>query len=173
MKQRTLAADAMLRRSSSIAFVLAAVGLAVLLPGPAWAASGPLPASGTFRETSVTVDSARVADGNTILVVTVSGITSGTIDGPFTETDTVVIHADGSVTLAGMGTQSGTLGTCGSGSAPYVTQAQGTLTARSGRFQSIDQAASTSTPLNAYTVDSFTVNEVTGEGTYTGTYHCT
>ena len=84
MKQSILAAGAMVRRSSwkSIPVALAAAGLAVLLPGPAWAASGPLPASGTFRETSVTVDSARVADGNTILVVTVSGITTGTIEGP-------------------------------------------------------------------------------------------
>jgi hypothetical protein len=157
----------------AIPVALTVTGLAVVLPGPARAASGPLPASGTFLETSTTVDSARVAGGNTILVVTVSGITSGTIDGPFTETDTVVIHPDGSVTLTGVGTQSGTLGTCGTGSAPYVTQAQGTLAARSGHFQSIDQATSTSTPLNAYTVDSFTVNTVTGEGTYSGTYHCT
>jgi hypothetical protein len=156
-----------------IPVALAAAGLAVLLPGTALAASGPLPASGTFLETSHTVDSVSVADGNTILVVTVSGITTGTIDGPFTETDTVVIHPDGSVTLEGMGTQSGTLGTCGTGNAPYVTQAQGTLSARSGHFQSIDQAAGTSTPMNAYTVDSFTVNAVTGEGTYAGTYHCT
>ena len=58
----------------TIAALAAAGGLAILLPGPAWAASGPQPASGTFRETSVTVDSERVADGNTILVVTVSGI---------------------------------------------------------------------------------------------------
>ena len=74
---------------------------------------------------------------------------------------------------AGMGTQSGTLGTCGTGSAPYVTEAQGTLSARTGRLQTIDQPASTSTPLMAHTVDSFTVNAVTGEGTYAGTYHCT
>jgi hypothetical protein len=157
----------------TIAALAAAGGLAILLPGPAWAASGPQPASGTFRETSVTVDSESVADGNTILVVTVSGITTGTFDGPFIETDTLVIHPGGSVTLAGMGTQSGTLGTCGTGSAPYVTEAQGTLSARTGRLQTIDKPASTSTPLMAHTVDSFTVNAVTGEGTYAGTYHCT
>lgn len=151
----------------------AAGGLAILLPAPAMAASGPQPASGTFLETSATVDSVQVADGNTIVVVTVSGITTGTFDGPFTETDTVVIHPEGTVTLAGHGMQSGQLGTCGTGSAAYVTQAQGNLSARSGRFQTTDQAASTSTPLMAYTVDSFTVNAVTGEGTYTGTYHCT
>jgi len=155
-----------------ISALVAAGGLAVLLPAPAMAATGPQAASGTFLETSHTVDSVSVAGGNTIVVVTVSGITAGTIDGPFTETDRVVIHPDGTVTLTGMGTQSGTLGTCGTGSAPYVTEAQGTASARSGRFQSIDQAASTSTPLMGHTVDSFTVNAVTGEGTYTGTYHC-
>ncbi len=153
--------------------VLAAAGLAVLLPGPAWAASGPLPTSGTFLETSLTVDGVSVADGNTILVVTVGGITTGTFAGSFTETDQLVIYPDGSVTLAGKGTISGTLGTCGTGSGPYVTEAEGTLAARSGHFQSIDQSASTSTPLNAHTVDSFTVNAITGEGTYTGTYQCT
>jgi len=149
-----------------ISALVAAGGLAVLLPAPAMAATGPQAASGTFLETSHTVDSVSVAGGNTIVVVTVSGITAGT------ETDRVVIHPDGTVTLTGMGIQSGTLGTCGTGSAPYVTEAQGTASARSGRFQSIDQAASTSTPLMGHTVDSFTVNAVTGEGTYTGTYHC-
>ena len=159
--------------TTRIAALAAAGGLAFLLPGPAWAASGPQPASGTFRETSQTVESLQVADGNTILVVTVSGITTGTFDGPFTETDQVVIHPDGTVTLAGMGVQSGTHGTCGTGSAPYVTEAQGNLSARTGRLQTNDQAASTATPLMAHTVDSFTVNAATGEGTYAGTYHCT
>ena len=69
----------------TIAALAAAGGLAILLPGPAWAASGPQPASGTFRETSVTVDSVSVAGGNTILVVTVSGITTGTFDGPLSK----------------------------------------------------------------------------------------
>jgi hypothetical protein len=156
----------------TIAALAVAGGLAILLPGPAWAAGGPQPASGTFRETSVTVDSETVADGNTILVVTVSGITTGTFDGPFIENDTVVIHPDGSVTLAGMGTQSGTLGTCGTGSARYVTVAQGTLSARTGLLGTIDKPSSTSTPLIVHTVDSFTVNAVTGEGTYAGIYHC-
>jgi hypothetical protein len=151
-----------------IAALAAAGGLAILLPAPAMA-SGVQPASGTFRETSLTVDSKQVVGGNTILVVTVSGVTTGTFDGPFTETDLVVIHPDGSVTLIGTGIQSGTLGTCGTGSAPYVTEAQGDLSARSGRIQTIDQAA----PLIAHTVDSFTVNAITGEGTYAGTYHCT
>jgi hypothetical protein len=54
-----------------------------------------------------------------------------------------------------------------------VTEAQGTASARSGFIQSVDRAASTSTPTMISTVDSFTVNAVTGEGTYTGTYHCT
>jgi len=156
-----------------ISALVASGGLAILLPGPAWAASGPQPASGTFLETSATVDNVQVADGNTIVVVTVNGIITGTFDGTFTETDRLVIHPDSSVTLAGKGMVSGTLGTCGTGSAPYVTEAQGTLSARTGRLQTIDQPASTSTPLMAHTVDSFTVNAVTGEGTYAGTYHCT
>jgi hypothetical protein len=148
-----------------IAVLAAGGGLAILLSGPAWAASGPQPASGIFRETSVTVDSTRVVKGNTILVITVSGIATGTVDGPFTETDTVVIKPDGSVTLAGIGTQSGTLGTCGTGSAPYVTEAQGTASARSGHLLAIGKVGSANL--------SFTVNAVTGEGTYVGTYRCT
>jgi len=145
-----------------IAALAAAGGLAILLPSPAWAASRPQPASGTFRETSVTVDSTRVVKATTILVITVSGITTGTVNGPFTETDTVVIKPDGSVTLAGIGTQ---LGTCGTGSDPYVTEAQGTASARSGHLLAIGQIGGASL--------SFTVNAVTGVGTYVGTYHCT
>jgi hypothetical protein len=152
--------------------VLAAAGLAILLQGPAWA-SGPQPASGTLRVTSLAVDSARVADGNTIVVISLSGILSGTLDGPFTETDREVIHPDGSVTLLGMGVQSGKLGTCGTGSAAYVTEAQGTVSAISGRIQFTDQAASTSTPTKMHSVVTFAANTVTGEGAYTGTYHCT
>jgi hypothetical protein len=152
--------------------VLAAAGLAILLPGPAWAASGPQPASGTFLSTSVTVDSSRVADGNTILVLTVSGISTGTFDGPFTETDREVIHPDGTVTLTDMGTQSGTLGTCGTGSAPYELEGTGTASALTGRFALIDQAASTSTPLKINSVGAFAGSTSTGQFTYTGTYDC-
>lgn len=76
----------------TIPFVLAAAGLAALLPGPAWATSGPQPANGTFRDTSITIDSSRMADGNTIEVVTVSGFTTGTFNATFTETDQAVIH---------------------------------------------------------------------------------
>jgi hypothetical protein len=160
------------RITRTIAALAVAGGLVTLLPGSAWAASGPQRASGTFSETSETVDSESTVGANTILVVTVSGTTTGTFDGPFSETDTVVIHPDGSVALAGTGTQSGTLGTCGTGSAPYVTEAQGTLSARTGLFWSINQPG-TSTPLIVQTVDAFKVNAVTGEGTYAGTYQCT
>jgi hypothetical protein len=153
------------RQITRISALAAAAGLAMVLAGPAWAASGPQPASGTFRETSETVDSTKVVKGNTILVITVSGSTTGTVDGPFTETDTVVIKPDGSVTLAGIGTQSGTLGTCGTGSAPYMTEARGTAAARSGHLLAIGQIGRASL--------SFTVNAVTGVGTYVGTYHCT
>jgi hypothetical protein len=142
--------------------VLAAAGLAVLLAGPAWAASSPLPASGTFFGTSETVDSVQVADGNTIMVFTLSGILTGTFDGPFTETDRAVIHPDGSATEQAKGVLSGKLGTCGTGSVPYT-----------GLLEFIAQAASTSTPMKIHSVDTFTVNTATGEATYTGTYHCT
>jgi hypothetical protein len=98
-----------------ISALVASGGLAILLPGPAWAASGPQPASGTFRDTSITIDSSRTADGNTIGVLTVSGFTTGTFAATFTETDQVVIHPEGTVTLAGKGM---ILGTCGTGSAP-------------------------------------------------------
>jgi hypothetical protein len=151
--------------------VLAAAGLGILLQNPSWAASGPQLASGTFLITSSTVDSSRVANGNTVLVIALTGNATGTFDGPFTETDREVIHPDGNITLLGTGTQSGTLGTCGTGSVRYVTEQQGTASALSGRF--IDQAASTSTPMKIHSVDALTVNAVTGEATYAGTYRCT
>jgi hypothetical protein len=153
--------------------LLAAAGLAVLLPGPAWAASSPLPASGTFLVTSATVNSVSTADGNTIVVVTVSGITTGTFAGSFTEIDREVVHPGGIVTEQGEGMQSGTLGICGTGSAPYVAGFLGNGSTASGRIQFVDQAASTSTPMKIQSVMRFTFNDVTGEGTYTGTYHCT
>lgn len=153
--------------------VLAAAGLAILPAGPAWAASGPHPASGTFLVTSVTVDSIRAADGNTIVVFRASGITTGTFDGPFTETDREVIRPDGSITDQAKGTQSGTLGTCGTGSVRYVAEVTGTASALTGRFQAIDQAASTSTPMKLHTVDAYTGPLGLGLSTYTGTYNCT
>jgi hypothetical protein len=153
--------------------VLAAAGLGILLQSPAWAASGPQPASGTFLITSSTVESARVVGGNTILVIALIGNATGTFVGRFTETDHEVIHPDGSATLLGTGTQFGTLGTCGTGSVRYVTEQQGTVSALSGRFIDINQAGSTSTPVKIHSVDTLTVNTVAGEATYTGTYHCT
>jgi hypothetical protein len=152
------------RPITGIAAALAAAGTLALLPGSARAATGSQPASGTFRETSVTIDSTAVVDGNEILVITVSGTIAGTVAGTFTETDTVVIKPDGSVALAGAGTQSGTLGTCGTGSARYVTEATGNAAARSGQILAIGQLASADL--------SFTVNAVTSEGTYAGTYRC-
>ncbi len=157
---------------TGIPAALAAAGLAALLPSPAWAAGGTQPASGTFRDTSITIDSSRVADGNTIEVVTVSGFATGTFDATFTETDQAVIHPDGGITIAGKGVISGTLGNCGTGSAPYQIEAQGTPSARSGFLQSIDQAASTVTPSPIHSVVSFTANGA-NEGIYNGTYHCT
>jgi hypothetical protein len=151
--------------------VLTAAGLGILLQSPSWAASGSQPASGTFLITSAAVDSTRVADGNTILVIGLIGNATGTFDGRFTETDREVIHPDGNITLLGTGTQFGTLGACGTGSVRYVTEQQGTASVLSGRF--IDQAASTSTPIKIHSVDRLTVNAVTGEATYTGTYRCT
>jgi hypothetical protein len=71
---------------------LAAAGLGIWLQSPAWAASGPQPASGTFLITSSTVESARVAGGNTILVIALIGNAAGTFVGRFTETDHEVIH---------------------------------------------------------------------------------
>lgn len=152
---------------------MAAAGLAVLVSGPAWAAGSPLPASGTFLVTSATVDSVSTADGNTIVVLTVSGISTGTLAGSFTETDREVIHPGGIVTEHGEGMQSGTLGTCGTGSAPYTAGFTGNGTTATGRIQFVDQADSTSTPMKIQSVLRFTFNDVTGEGTYTGTYHCT
>jgi hypothetical protein len=146
--------------------VLAAAGLAILLQAPAWAACRPLPASGAFAVTSATVDSSRVVNGNTILVVTFSGITTGTFNGPFTETDREVIHPNGRVTLTGRGVQSGTLGTCGTGSAPYVTEARGTVSTLTGSVQFIDQA-------KIHSVYWYVANTITGQGTYTGFYQCT
>jgi hypothetical protein len=152
---------------------VAAAGLAVLVSGPAWAASSPLPASGTFLVTSATVDSVSTADGNTIVVLTVGGIITGTFAGSFTETDREVVHPSGLVTEQGKGVQSGTLGTCGTGSAPYTAGFTGNGSTASGRIQFVDQADSTSTPMKIQSVMRFTFNDLTGEGIYTGTYHCT
>ena len=159
--------------TKTIAAGVATAGLAVLVSGPAWAASSPLPASGTFLVTSATVDSVSTADGNTIVVLTVSGISTGTLAGSFTETDREVIHPGGIVTEQGKGIQSGTLGTCGTGSAPFTAGFTGNGTTATGRIQFVDQADSTSTPMKIQSVLRFTFNDVTGEGTYTGTYHCT
>lgn len=154
--------------------VLAAAGLGVLLPAPAWAASGPQQASGTiFLTAPPVIISTQAADGNTIVVYTLDGMMTGTFAGPFTETDREVLHPDGSVTIEGKGMQSGKLGTCGTGTVPFVTEAQGTTASVSGRFQTIDQAASTSAPMTTQSVDTLVFNSVTGLGTYTGTYHCT
>src|SRR6202035_1394231 len=102
------------------------------LQSPAWAASGPQPASGTFLITSAAVVSSRVADGNTILVIALTGNATGTFDGRFTKSDRKVIHPDGNITLLGTGTQSATLDTCGTGSVWYVTEQQRTASALSG-----------------------------------------
>jgi hypothetical protein len=84
-----------------------------------------------------------------------------------------VIHPDGSVTDQAKGIQSGTLGTCGAGSAPYVAGFTGNGSTATGRTQFIDQAASTSIPMKIQSVQRFTFHDVTGESTYTGIYHCT
>ncbi len=151
---------------------VAAAGLAVLVSGPAWAVGSPLPANGTFLVTSATVDSVSTADGNTIVVLTVGGIITGTFAGSFTETDREVVHPGGLVTEQGKGVQFGTLGTCGTGSVPYTAGFTGTGSTASGRVQFVDQADSTSTPMKIQSVTRFTFNDVTGEGIYTGTYHC-
>jgi len=153
--------------------VLAAAGLAVLLAVPAGAAGRPQPASGTLVITSVTPVSSHQAGRNTIVVVKISGMAAGTFAGPFAETDREVLHPNGMVTLVGKGVQSGTLGTCGSGSVRYVTEARGTATALSGRFQFIDQAGSTSSPMKIHSVVTFTADTSTGQATYSGKYHCT
>ena len=153
--------------------VLAAAGLAVLLPGPAWAAGGPQPASGTILITSTTVNSVSTAGGNTFVVFTASGILTGTFDGPFTETDREVIHADGSIMVHTDGIQSGTLGTCGTGTVSYIIESSGTPSALTGRYQLNDQGASTSTPLKIHSVGTLAGSTMTGQFTYTGTYHCT
>ena len=54
-----------------------------------------------------------------------------------------------------------------------MTEFTGNGSTATGRTQYIDQAASTSTPAKIHSVMRFTFNDVTGEGTYTGTYHCT
>jgi len=159
--------------TATMGAVLAGAGLAVMLPVPAGAASRPQPASGTLVITSVTPISTRSADGNTIVVVKISGMATGTLAGPFAETDREVIHPNGTVTLVGKGMQSGTLGTCGTGSAPYVTEARGTATTLSGRFQFTDQASSTASPMKIHSVETFTADTSTGQATYSGTYHCT
>ena len=158
-----------------ICTMLVAAGFSVLVPVSTWADSGLQPAYGTFFLTAPpTVVSTSTADGNIVVVVKFNGMTTGTFEGPFTETDREVIHPDGSVTLEGKGVQSGRLGTCGSGSVPYEGEATGTIGSLIGRVQTMDQASRTSNSMQIHSVYTFMVpNTATGLGTYTGTYHCT
>jgi hypothetical protein len=82
--------------------LLAAVLLSLGLAQPV-GASTPVVGTGTITVTpgSFQVTSAHQADGNTIITYTDAGFFSGAISGAYTETGTVITHADGSQNIRG------------------------------------------------------------------------
>jgi hypothetical protein len=79
------------------AALLAAAGAAVLLAQPVWA-TAPAAGGGTFAETAlVGAPAIRLADGNTVITQTATGVVDGTIVGTITDVATIVFHPDGTL----------------------------------------------------------------------------
>jgi hypothetical protein len=86
------------------AVFLAAAGAAVLLAQPVWA-TAPAAGGGTFAETAfVGAPSIRLADGNTFVTQTATGVVDGTIVGTITNVLTLVLHPDGTLNARGVET---------------------------------------------------------------------
>ena len=97
------------------AIVLAAAAMALLSASPALAGAGRQPAAGSGALGPDLVTSVRTAGGNTIVVGTSTGALGGTFQAGFTESFRDVIHADGSVNIAGTVSLEGQT-PCGTGS---------------------------------------------------------
>lgn len=72
------------------------IGLAFLGAVPAAAASPPATAAGNFTILTDVTTPIRTADGNTVFSEVATGVYSGPLTGPFTDTDTFVVFKDGS-----------------------------------------------------------------------------
>ena len=81
--------------------VLAAAAMVLLSASPALAGAGRRPAAGGGALGPGLVTSVRTAGGNTIVVGTSTGALGGTFQADFRESFRDVVHADGSVNLAG------------------------------------------------------------------------
>jgi len=115
------------------------------------------------------VTSARTADGNTILSISLGGTISGTFTGTWSETGTEVLHPDGTVTTNASGTFHVSVTGCGTTTFQFSLAGQGVVNGPiSGQFRSIDEASATAA---LHTVDDF---HTTGVATfvYSGMYSC-
>ncbi|HXO58472.1 MAG TPA: DUF3224 domain-containing protein [Candidatus Acidoferrum sp.] len=83
---------------------LAAAGIAVLLAQPVWA-TAPAVGGGTFAATAfVGAPSIRLADGNTFVTETITGVIAGTIVGTIRDVGTIILHPDGTLNVSGVET---------------------------------------------------------------------
>jgi hypothetical protein len=115
------------------------------------------------------VTSARTADGNTILDVSLRGTVNGTFTGTWSETGTEVLHPDGTVTTNASGTFHVFVTRCGTTTFQFSLAGQGVVNGSiSGQFRSIDEASATAA---IHTVDDF---QTTGLASfvYSGMYSC-
>ena len=149
------------------AIVLAIAAMALLGASPALADAGHQAAAGTGALGPDTVTSVRTAGGNTIIVGTSSGTLGGTFQATFTESFRDVIHADGSVNIAGTVSLKGQT-PCGAGNwAQRLVVHVAPDGSFSGQTAAIDEAAPT-IPLR-------TQYSFSGAGntfTYAGSYSC-
>jgi Protein of unknown function (DUF3224) len=89
--------------SRKTAAFLVAVGAVVLLAQPVWA-TAPTAGGGTFTDTSATTSTTRLADGNTIITSTGTGVIDGTVVGARTDMNRFVFHSDGTLNFSGVET---------------------------------------------------------------------
>ena len=149
-----------------IAFLGAAAAAALGLAASAQTAP-PQPATGSITFTSFAQTAAREADGNLVTEGAITALFTGTISGTVHETYHWVIRADGTGEFHAVGTITGRVGTCGTGTVPFHVNAVGTLANFTGQGNTIDQAAGD-------TGAHFTIRFSGGAPTFTysGTYSC-
>ncbi len=135
---------------------------------PAVRASTPIPSSGSFTETGMTILSVRSADGNTIIDESASLALTGTFTGTEAGVATLIVHPDGSGNFAAFITFTGTVNGV---SGTVVFRTVGTFTA-AGSAEGIDTIVSgTGNLANLHGQDTFQANVATGTGTYSGAIH--
>jgi hypothetical protein len=89
--------------------LLTLVAALALVGVTAAAAAPPAPAGGTFTTTSAVFNSARAADGNTIVDLTAHVAYTGTFEGTSVVRGILVLHADGSANFHDVETFTGTV----------------------------------------------------------------